>query len=69
MSALEARLAAAGELAARAGALAMRMRPPAGAAQATLKGAQDWLTEADGAVEQMLSDALLSAFPGDGFQG
>ncbi len=47
----------------------MRMRPPAGAAQATLKGAQDWLTEADGAVEQMLSDALLSAFPSDGFQG
>ena len=69
MSALAARLAAAGELAARAGALAMRMRPPAGAAQATLKGAQDWLTEADGAVEQMLSDALLSAFPSDGFQG
>ncbi|MGI4942458.1 MAG: inositol monophosphatase family protein [Janthinobacterium lividum] len=69
MSALDARLAAAGDLAARAGALAMRMRPPAGAAQATLKGAQDWLTEADGAVEQMLSDALLSAFPGDGFQG
>jgi len=49
--------------------LAMQMRPPAGAAQATLKGAQDWLTEADGAVEQMLSDALLSAFPSDGFQG
>ncbi len=47
----------------------MQMRPPAGAAQATLKGAQDWLTEADGAVEQMLSDALLSAFPSDGFQG
>jgi len=69
VSALDARLATAGELAARAGVLAMRMRPPAGAAQATLKGAQDWLTEADGAVEQMLSDALLSAFPSDGFQG
>ena len=69
MSALDARLATAGDLAARAGMLAMQMRPPAGAAQATLKGAQDWLTEADGAVEQMLSDALLSAFPSDGFQG
>ena len=69
MRALDARLAAALDLAARAGALTMRMRPPAGAAQATLKGAQDWLTEADGAVERMLSDALLSAFPEDGFQG
>ena len=69
MSALDARLATAGDLAARAGMLAMQMRLPAGAAQATLKGAQDWLTEADGAVEQMLSDALLSAFPSDGFQG
>jgi len=69
VSALDARLATAGDLAARAGMLAMQMRPPAGAAQATLKGAQDWLTEADGAVEQMLSDALLSAFPSDGFQG
>jgi len=69
VTALDARLALAGELAARAGALAMRMRPPAGAAQATLKGAQDWLTEADGAVERLLSDALLAAFPADGFQG
>ena len=69
MTALDARLLAALDLAAQAGALAMRMRPPAGAAQATLKGAQDWLTEADGAVERLLSDALLSAFPADGFQG
>ena len=69
MTALETRLSAALDLAARAGALAMRMRPPPGAAQATLKGVQDWLTAADGAVEQMLSDALLSAFPQDGFQG
>ena len=69
MRALEARFAAAQELAARAGALAMRMRPPAGAAQASLKGAQDWLTAADGAVERLLSDAVLAAFPEDGFQG
>ena len=69
MSALDDRLSVALELAARAGALAMRMRPPPGAAEATLKGAQDWLTEADGAVERLLSDALLSAFPSDGFQG
>ncbi len=68
-AALDARLAAALALAAQAAALAMRMRPPAGAAQATLKGAQDWLTEADGAVERLLSDALLASFPSDGFQG
>ena len=30
---------------------------------------QDWLTEADGAVEALLSEALLDAFPEDGFQG
>ncbi len=47
----------------------MRMRPPSGAAQASLKAPQDWLTEADGAVERFLSDALLQAFPEDGFQG
>ena len=47
----------------------MRMRPPPGAAQATLKARQDWLTEADGAVEQLVSDRLRDAFPEDGFQG
>jgi myo-inositol-1(or 4)-monophosphatase len=34
-----------------------------------LKGAQDWLTEADGAVERMLSERLARAYPHDGFQG
>lgn len=43
----------------------MRMRPPPGAAQAILKDRQDWLTEADGAVERFLSDGLLAAFPED----
>lgn len=69
MRALEGRFEAARRIAAEAAGLAMRMRPPAGAAQATLKGAQDWLTEADGAVERLLSDALAATFPGDGFQG
>ena len=45
------------------------MRPPPGAPSATLKGAQDWLTEADGAVERLLSERLAQAFPEDGFQG
>jgi len=49
--------------------MALRMRPSPGAATATLKGAQDWLTEADGAVERFLSERLAAAFPADGFQG
>lgn len=69
MRALEARFAAALELATEAGALALRMRATPGAATATLKGAQDWLTEADGAVERFLSERLATLFPADGFQG
>jgi myo-inositol-1(or 4)-monophosphatase len=45
------------------------MRPPPGAARAILKGPQDWVTEADGAVERFLSEELAAAFPSDGFQG
>lgn len=69
MSALARRFSVAQALAEQAGALAMRMRPPPGAPQATLKDRQDWLTEADGAVERFLSDGLLAAFPEDGFLG
>ena len=56
-------------LAERAGEMAMAMRPPPGAPRAVLKGPQDWVTEADGAVERFLSEALAAAFPADGFQG
>jgi myo-inositol-1(or 4)-monophosphatase len=69
MNALDNRLAVATDLARQAGDLAMRLRPPPGAAAGTLKGAQDWLTEADGAVEDFLSQRLAAAFPDDGFQG
>ena len=69
VTALDRRLAVATELARQAGALALRLRPPPGAPMATLKGAQDWLTEADGAVEQFLSERLDDAFPEDGFEG
>jgi myo-inositol-1(or 4)-monophosphatase len=69
MNALAARFETAVRLATEAGALALRMRPPAGAAIATLKGAQDWLTEADGAVERLLSERLAAEWPDDGFQG
>ena len=69
MIALASRLETAITLATQAGQMALRLRPPPGAAVAILKGAQDWLTEADGAVEDFLSDALASAYPADGFQG
>jgi myo-inositol-1(or 4)-monophosphatase len=67
--ALEVRFEAALGLATEAGAMALQMRPSSGAATATLKGAQDWLTDADGAVEHFLSERLAAAFPTDGFQG
>jgi len=66
MTALEERFEMAVALAAEAGAMAMQMR--AGIAP-TLKGPQDWVTEADGAVERFLSERLAAAFPADGFQG
>ena len=66
---LQSRVDAAMDLAERAGELAMSMRPPPGAAAGTMKGPQDWVTEADGAVERFLSDELAAAFPADGFQG
>ena len=69
MHALARRLDVAIALAERAGALALSKQPPPGAPEATMKGAQDWLTEADGAVEAFLSAALAEAFPEDGFQG
>jgi myo-inositol-1(or 4)-monophosphatase len=66
MRALERRFETAIALAIEAGALALQMR--AGIAP-SLKGPQDWVTEADGAVERFLSDRLAAAFPADGFQG
>jgi myo-inositol-1(or 4)-monophosphatase len=67
--ALARRLDAATRIATAAGALALRLRPPPGAATATLKDRQDWLTEADGAVEALIAGSLAEAFPEDGFQG
>jgi len=66
MRALQRRFETAVALATEAGALAMQMRS---ATTATLKGPQDWLTEADNAVEHFLSERLAAAFPADGFQG
>lgn len=67
--ALARRLEAATRLATEAGRLAVSLAPPPGASDAKMKGHQDWLTEADGAVEAFLKRELTSAFPEDGFQG
>jgi myo-inositol-1(or 4)-monophosphatase len=67
--ALQTRFDVAMDLAERAGEMALSMRPLPGSGKATLKGPQDWVTEADGAVERFLSDELAAAFPTDGFQG
>jgi myo-inositol-1(or 4)-monophosphatase len=69
MSALTDRFETAIKLATEAARLALQMRPPPGASSAKLKGAQDWLTEADGAVERLLSERLAHTYPADGFQG
>jgi myo-inositol-1(or 4)-monophosphatase len=66
---LQARLEAAVRLASDAAAMAMAMRPPSGSGRGMLKGPQDWVTEADGAVERFLSAELAAAFAADGFQG
>jgi myo-inositol-1(or 4)-monophosphatase len=67
--ALDRRLETATRLATEAGRLALSLAPPPGAATARMKGHQDWLTEADGAVEAFLKRELTAAFPEDGFQG
>ncbi|WP_419897589.1 inositol monophosphatase family protein [Roseomonas sp. USHLN139] len=70
MTDLADRLTVAGRLAKEAAAMALRLRPRAGDAVLKSEGlGQDWLTEADGAVERFLSEELRKAFPGDGFQG
>jgi myo-inositol-1(or 4)-monophosphatase len=68
-AALQARIDTALDLAERAGEMTLSMRPPPGSAHAQMKGPQDWVTEADSAVERFLSDELAAAFPADGFQG
>ncbi len=69
MTALDRRLETALRIAAAAGQLALTRQPVPGAAMASLKGHQDWLTEADVAVEAFIDQALAEAFPEDGFQG
>jgi myo-inositol-1(or 4)-monophosphatase len=69
VGALDVRFDAARRLVSEAGSIAMRSWRQSGPSTATLKGAQDWLTAADGAVERFLSESLAALFPNDGFQG
>lgn len=65
---LSRRLAAVAPLARQAASLAARMRA-GGMAETTMKGAQDFLTEADGATEQFLRGELERLFPGEPILG
>lgn len=68
-AALERRLEVARAVVDDAARLALSMRPPPGGPVGTQKSAQDWLTEADGAVEAFISRRMAALFPDDGFQG
>lgn len=52
-----------------AGKLALRWFSLGVAGTFSFKGPQDYLTEADGAVERLLAERLQGAFPEDGFLG
>jgi len=56
-------------LAQEAGALAMSYAKNRERMQTRMKGTQDFLTEADGAVEAMLRSSIARVFPNDGFVG
>ncbi|MBL8701601.1 MAG: inositol monophosphatase [Alphaproteobacteria bacterium] len=62
---LEARLAVAAAIARDAAALALRHFADIGTLAVSMKGPQDWLTEADGAVERLIVSRLATAFPAD----
>ncbi|GAN53765.1 inositol monophosphatase family protein [Tanticharoenia sakaeratensis] len=66
---IDRRLAAARSVVHDAAGLAMAMRPPPGGPTGTQKGMQDYLTEADGAVERLISERIGTLFPDDGFMG
>jgi myo-inositol-1(or 4)-monophosphatase len=66
---LTARLQAATALAREAGAAALAMFRDRDSLVVTAKGPQDFLSQADGAVEALLADRLGQAFPADAFLG
>jgi myo-inositol-1(or 4)-monophosphatase len=68
-SAIESRYLAALGLAREASALAMEFFSDRSRLGVSMKGAQDWLTEADGAVERLIRERVAAAFPGDVVMG
>ncbi|MBU8539980.1 inositol monophosphatase family protein [Falsiroseomonas tokyonensis] len=68
MTDLKHRMAIAAGIAQEAAALAFRMRAN-GMAETTFKGAQDFLTEADGATETFIRGELAKHFPDDAIIG
>ena len=67
--ALGRRFEAACGLATEMGLFARGLQTGPGRPVGTRKGLQDWLTEADGAVEAQLAGRLAALFPEDGFMG
>lgn len=65
---LRHRMAVAADIAREAAALAFAIRAN-GMAEATMKGAQDFLTEADGMTESFIRGELARHFPGDAIIG
>ncbi len=59
---------AAAAIAVEAAGLAQRLRAEGGGV-ASLKGAQDFITEADGATERFIRDRLAAQFPGEAILG
>jgi myo-inositol-1(or 4)-monophosphatase len=66
---IDARYRLACTLARRAGERALAHWRARGGLVAELKGAQDWVSEADRDVETLLRDDIAAAFPQDGFLG
>jgi myo-inositol-1(or 4)-monophosphatase len=66
---IEQRFLAVTGLAQAAGALAVRYFEDRATLKTTMKGAQDFLTVADGAVETLLRRHIAAAFPGDAVLG
>jgi myo-inositol-1(or 4)-monophosphatase len=67
--ALAARLLAAQAVAREAGLLARRLVADRGQLQIEMKGPQDFVSNADRAIEQFIVERLSAAFPGDSFLG
>lgn len=66
---LDSRMIEARRIAAKAGRLALQYFEAPERHKATLKGHQDWVTEADKAVEVLVRSELQNSFPGEGFLG